>query len=254
MKIPKARQLPSGMWFCQLRLAGNSISITKPTEEECAAEAIKIKTRYKEEKLTLGEKQASRSALFTNKHNGLSYVCGRYMQSDNVVDKGITLKKLFKRDDGICHICGGKCDYEDYWYTKNDIFVAGDNYPVIDHVIPVKKGGVHSWENVRLAHKLCNTKKSDELPYPTTADLYSEYKKIKFTNMSEKELFNVVQGEISLKTKDSGTALSMLINQHGYRLEYYGKDSILFDKAGAALKIPNFSVWDYIRVPHHFYT
>lgn len=253
MKIPKARQLPSGMWFCQLRLAGNSICITKPTEEECAAEAIKIKTRYKEEKLTLGEKQASRSALFTNKHNGLSYVCGRYMQSDNVVDKGITLKKLFKREDGICHICGGKCDYEDYWYTKNDIFVAGDNYPVIDHVIPVKKGGVHSWENVRLAHKLCNTKKSDALPYPTTADLYSEYKKIKFTNMSEKELLNVVQGEISLKTKDSGTALIMLINQYGYRLEHYGKNSILFDKAGAALKIPNFSVWDYIHAPHHFF-
>lgn len=41
--IPTARQLPSGNWFVQLRLDGESISITKPTEKEAIAEAMAIK-------------------------------------------------------------------------------------------------------------------------------------------------------------------------------------------------------------------
>ncbi|MBQ7355378.1 MAG: site-specific integrase [Clostridia bacterium] len=41
--IPTARQLPSGNWFVQLRIDGQSISITKPTEREAIAEAMAIK-------------------------------------------------------------------------------------------------------------------------------------------------------------------------------------------------------------------
>ena len=43
MKIPKARQLSSGSWFIQLRIDGESISITKPTEKEAIAEAAAVK-------------------------------------------------------------------------------------------------------------------------------------------------------------------------------------------------------------------
>lgn len=43
IKIPTARQLPSGNWTVQLRLGGESISITKPTEKEAVAEAMAIK-------------------------------------------------------------------------------------------------------------------------------------------------------------------------------------------------------------------
>ena len=43
IKIPTARQLPSGNWFVQLRIDGQSISITKPTEREAVAEAMAIK-------------------------------------------------------------------------------------------------------------------------------------------------------------------------------------------------------------------
>lgn len=35
MRIPKVKQLPSGNWFCQLRINGVSIPITAPTEYEC---------------------------------------------------------------------------------------------------------------------------------------------------------------------------------------------------------------------------
>ena len=43
MKIPKARKLPSGSWTVQLRLGGESVTITKPTEREAVAEAMAIK-------------------------------------------------------------------------------------------------------------------------------------------------------------------------------------------------------------------
>lgn len=77
-------------------------------------------------------------------------------------DRNITLGSLFKRDKGICHICGKPCDYEDYT-VDGDVFIAGNWYPSVDHVIPVSKGGRHSWDNVKLAHRLCNSVKSDKL-------------------------------------------------------------------------------------------
>ena len=77
------------------------------------------------------------------------------------VDKDITVMGLFKRDAGICYICGGRCNPEDYT-MRGDIFIAGDWYPSIDHVIPLAKGGKHSWGNVKLAHRRCNYMKSDK--------------------------------------------------------------------------------------------
>lgn len=44
MKLPTIRQLPSGSWFCQLRLDGQSISITETTRERCEAKAMAYKT------------------------------------------------------------------------------------------------------------------------------------------------------------------------------------------------------------------
>lgn len=44
MKLPAIRRLPSGSWFCQLRLDGKSISITEPTEDRCRAKAMAYKS------------------------------------------------------------------------------------------------------------------------------------------------------------------------------------------------------------------
>lgn len=80
----------------------------------------------------------------------------RKFLKDKVIDKDITLKKLFNRDRGVCWICGQMCDYGDY-ERKNGYFVAGNRYPSIDHVIPRCEGGEHSWANIKLAHRICNT-------------------------------------------------------------------------------------------------
>lgn len=57
IKIPTARKLPSGNWFVQLRIDGQSISITKPTEKEAIAEAMAIKQGIiKHKKVPLADK------------------------------------------------------------------------------------------------------------------------------------------------------------------------------------------------------
>lgn len=52
------------------------------------------------------------------------------------------------RDNQTCHICGT-------WVSRHD--------ESLDHVIPLAKGGGHTYDNVKLAHKLCNSKKGDRL-------------------------------------------------------------------------------------------
>ena len=76
----------------------------------------------------------------------------------NIVDTDISLEKLFLRDNGVCQICGGLCDYNDCYTNENGTFIAGGLYPSRDHIVPLSKGGKHSWDNVRLAHRRCNSK------------------------------------------------------------------------------------------------
>lgn len=44
MKLPAVRQLPSGNWFCRLRIDGKDVGITEPTQEKCQARALALKT------------------------------------------------------------------------------------------------------------------------------------------------------------------------------------------------------------------
>ena len=48
VKVPTARKLPSGSWFCRVRVGDQDISITRPTEKEAVAEAMAIKAGIKE--------------------------------------------------------------------------------------------------------------------------------------------------------------------------------------------------------------
>lgn len=71
----------------------------------------------------------------------------------------ISLKRLYERDKGICYLCGGKCDWEDWRTSASGNKYPGDKYPTIEHVVPVSSGGLDSWDNVRLAHWKCNLEK-----------------------------------------------------------------------------------------------
>jgi len=80
-----------------------------------------------------------------------------------IIDSDITLMKLSVRDDGICRLCGLPVDWSDYIVDENGTFIAGKNYPSVDHIYPISRGGLHAWDNVQLAHFSCNSFKSDSI-------------------------------------------------------------------------------------------
>lgn len=94
--------------------------------------------------------------------NTLSKARRRAEGAEKIIDKDISLDKVFDRDKGICYLCGGVCNKKDIRY-ENGAWIVGDRYPSIDHVKPLSKGGEHSWKNVRLAHYSCNIKKGNRL-------------------------------------------------------------------------------------------
>lgn len=68
---------------------------------------------------------------------------------------GITLQKLIKRDGLTCAICGLPC----FYFGEP----TADLYPTMDHLVPISKGGGHTWDNVQVAHRICNINKSNRI-------------------------------------------------------------------------------------------
>jgi 5-methylcytosine-specific restriction endonuclease McrA len=65
---------------------------------------------------------------------------GRYEPIDQLV--------VLERDDGVCGICGGDVDPMDYH---------------VDHIIPLARGGEHTYANVQTTHPSCNVAKGARL-------------------------------------------------------------------------------------------
>ena len=83
----------------------------------------------------------------SHRHRARKYGCA--------YDPSVTLKKLIKRDGLRCKICGKMCDPNDHSWTK----YCGPKSPSIDHIIPMAKRGGHVWNNVQVAHMICNSEK-----------------------------------------------------------------------------------------------
>lgn len=73
-------------------------------------------------------------------------------------DPDVKREQVFERDGYICQICGIKCDINDLGWGSN-----GATHPTIDHIIPLSKGGTHTWDNVQCACGLCNSRKQDSI-------------------------------------------------------------------------------------------
>lgn len=72
-------------------------------------------------------------------------------------DVQIRFHEIAKRDLGVCHICQKEVDLSLPRTSK----MGG----TLDHVIPISKGGLDLVENLRLAHWICNIRKSDSLEF-----------------------------------------------------------------------------------------
>lgn len=83
----------------------------------------------------------------------LAYGCDK-----SKIDKTITIERLRARDGDICQICGLPVDDTDISNGH-----ARSMYPTLDHIIPLSKGGSHTWDNVQLAHMRCNAGKCNRV-------------------------------------------------------------------------------------------
>ena len=91
------------------------------------------------------------------KHRGSASIRGRCRKYRTPYQTGITLPQLYRRDGGICQICGKPTDWNDKGWTD----FLGPMHPTIDHKIALANGGGHTWDNVQLAHAICNSYKRD---------------------------------------------------------------------------------------------
>lgn len=76
--------------------------------------------------------------------------------------ENISLNDVFIKYHGICYLCGGKCDIHAVRVVNGVPHPLGD-YPSREHIVPLSKGGLHTWNNIRLAHIRCNASKGVRL-------------------------------------------------------------------------------------------
>lgn len=91
--------------------------------------------------------------------------------SHTAESKLISARTLYERDGGVCWICGGMCDIN-----------ADPNsnlYPSVDHIIPQSMGGMDTLDNVRLAHRICNSLRQNNVNITEVRKNLSPYRQAK---------------------------------------------------------------------------
>lgn len=73
----------------------------------------------------------------------------RVRLAGNGVLERVSLTVLADRDRDRCGVCGRKVNVKER---------------SIDHIVPVSKGGEHSYANTRLAHRRCNSSRGNRGP------------------------------------------------------------------------------------------
>ena len=71
-------------------------------------------------------------------------------------DESVNVADLVERDGLTCALCGLPCLPLDEQQGTHDPLRAS-----VDHVEPFARGGGHTWENVQVAHLLCNCARND---------------------------------------------------------------------------------------------
>lgn len=75
----------------------------------------------------------------------------------------ISPARLYERDDRMCALCHRVTDHPRVWEQWMTSKRWMPNAPTVDHIVPLAKGGTHTWENVQLAHWSCNGDKGDTI-------------------------------------------------------------------------------------------
>ena len=69
--------------------------------------------------------------------------------------ESISLNEVYLRDGGKCQICKKR--------VNRRLIPPHKMSAVLDHIIPLSKGGLHEYKNIQLAHFICNSYKCGKL-------------------------------------------------------------------------------------------
>lgn len=88
----------------------------------------------------------------TNRHARRARIAG------GQVDPGVTRAKLRKIHGDDCMYCGVTMDFEERGRRQSKTRAT------VEHIIPIAKGGSHTWDNTALCCALCNSMKGAKTP------------------------------------------------------------------------------------------
>jgi hypothetical protein len=89
--------------------------------------------------------------------NYISAARRRALKYGVAFDETITRTSVFEKDQGICYLCEMRTHLE---HIKDGY---QPKLSTVDHVVPISKGGSHTWENVRNCCLKCNITKHDRI-------------------------------------------------------------------------------------------
>lgn len=94
-------------------------------------------------------KEQQEQALKLEEERGYPNAAKRRALRYSAFVEHVDRQTLYELCGGCCGLCGDPVLYRDM---------------TIDHIIPLSRGGVHSYENVQIAHGVCNRRKGNSLP------------------------------------------------------------------------------------------
>jgi len=135
-----------------------------PKSFVCKECGLEVTSNYGEKRreyccLTCAYKNARRKEHATDRHKKYvrHYKKLREKQLAEAFVEAVNYDEIFERDGGICTVCGLpalKDKFEDNYWSGT-----------IDHIIPLSVGGKHSMSNCQLAHRVCNSLKSNRIDF-----------------------------------------------------------------------------------------
>ncbi|UPW09799.1 HNH endonuclease [Gordonia terrae] len=148
------KQRPSGRWVCDVCQRARVA-----TSHYRAGKNANRRARYRDDPIER-ERQlsATRDYLRNRRANDEDYrsrkkalKVKRKKQIAGRENEPINESAVFERDHWLCGLCGGEVLPE--WEYPHPGSAS------LDHIVPLSKGGSHTYDNVQLAHLKCNLRK-----------------------------------------------------------------------------------------------
>ena len=155
----KDRNAPSGYRArcakCHTEYSKKWYEKNQPAQKDKATQRrIKFSDRIRKQDSERYERTKPRRLELASKHSQIR----RARKANAEFDSGISKKSLRKLLGENCHYCGIQMDFS----GTTKALGYKDAHATIEHVIPLSKGGTHTWGNVVLACRKCNITKHNK--------------------------------------------------------------------------------------------